>query len=195
MTHGVMDDLVDRLSALPGVGRKTALRLGFHLLGDADLARSLAEAIRDAVDRMRRCGGCRNLTESEICSICSDASRQNRICVVETPADLKSIEDAGLFRGKYFVLHGLLAPLDGIGPSELGIDTLRSKASEGDVEEVILALDSTAEGDATAAYISRALQDTGVPVTRLARGLPPGAAVEFADSLTLTEAFEGRRKV
>lgn len=190
------EELVDSLSSLPGIGRKTALRLGFHLLGHRELARDLSQAIGNAVDRIHRCERCRNLTDSDVCEICSDPGRRGgRLCVVETPADLRSIEDARLFSGKYFVLHGLLAPLDGVGPAELGIDLLRSHAEEGSVEEVILALDSTAEGDATAVYISRALEKSGAQVTRLARGLPPGAAVEFADSLTLTEAFEGRRKV
>ncbi|MBN1433759.1 recombination protein RecR [Candidatus Fermentibacterales bacterium] len=189
------EDLVGRLSSLPGIGRKTALRLAFHLLGHRELAADLASAIGNAVETIHRCESCRNLTEEQLCEICRDSGRRERICVVETPADLRSIEEAGLFRGRYFVLHGLLAPLDGIGPSDLGVDLLRSRIEEGGIEEIILALDSTAEGDATAVYLSRALESAGVLVTRLARGLPPGAAVEFADSLTLTEAFQGRRKV
>lgn len=194
--RGGFDELVDMLSALPGIGRKTATRLGFHLLANRDLASGLSRAIGEAVERMTRCSTCRNLTDADdTCEICRDPGRQNRLCVIETPADLRSIEDAGLFRGRYFVLHGLLAPLDGVGPDELGIDLLRTLVEETSAEEVILALDSTAEGDATAVYISRALEKTGVTVTRLARGLPPGAAVEFADSLTLTEAFQGRRRV
>ncbi|MCK4506664.1 MAG: recombination protein RecR, partial [Candidatus Aegiribacteria sp.] len=137
----------------------------------------------------------RNITENEVCDICSSTSRHDSICIVHNPADMRTIEDAGLYRGKYFVLHGFLAPLDGIGPDELGISKLRKMIESSEADEIILALDSTADGEATSAYLARTLEKTGIQITRLARGLPPGASVEFADSLTLMQAFEGRQKV
>lgn len=194
MTSRVFDELVSALSQLPGVGRKTALRLAFYLVDRRQLAGELAEALGEVYDKVRECSRCRNLTQSEVCEICSDKSRVSSICVVESSADLRSIEEAGLFRGRYFVLHGLLAPLDGVGPEELGIDRLQRMIDQTEAEEVILALDATAEGEATCSYLARVLEPRVENVTRLARGLPSGASVEFADELTLSQAFEGRRK-
>ncbi len=195
MTSSIFDTLTDELSRLPGIGRKTALRLAFSLVDNKDLTKNLSEALRKTCESVVECSVCRNLTEDEICSICADKSRTSGICIVQTPADLRSIEEAGLFRGRYFVLHGQLAPLDGIGPTELGVDRLRKMVEEVSCEEVILALDSTADGDATSAFLARILEGMDVGVSRLARGLPPGASVEFADALTLSQAFEGRQRV
>jgi len=195
VSSSVFDQLTVELSRLPGIGRKTALRLAFNLVDHKDLARDLSEVLRRTYENVGECSVCRNLTEDEICDICSERSRNSSICIVQTPADLMSMEEAGLFRGRYFVLHGHLAPLDGIGPSELGVDKLREMVKRIACEEVILALDSTADGDATAAYFARIIDALGVRVTRLARGLPPGASVEFADALTLSQAFEGRQQV
>ncbi len=187
--------LTDQIARLPGIGRKTAARLAFALVDDREMAHDLSEALRETWESVRECPRCRNLTENDLCSICSAENRAVTVCVVENPADLRSIEEAGLFRGRYFVLHGLLAPLDGVGPSQLGIEKLSTLVKEAGAEEVVLALDATADGEATCAYLSRALEGTGARVTRLARGLPSGASVEFTDALTLAQAFEGRQKV
>ncbi len=195
MSSGLFDVLVEKLARLPGIGKKTALRLAFALVDDRDLARELADALGAVWEQVHECPRCRNLTERDLCDVCSSKSRRSSVCVVHNPADLRAVEEAGLYRGRYFVLHGHLAPLDGVGPEELGVDRLRRMIEETGSDEVILALDSTADGEATSAYLSRALRNSGVTVTRLARGLPPGASVEFADSLTLTRAFEGRQRV
>jgi recombination protein RecR len=189
------DRLAEQLARLPGIGRKTAARLAFALVDDIGLARDLADALTQTLERVRECPRCRNLTENELCSICESRARTPLVCVVENPADLRSVEDAGLFHGRYFVLHGLLAPLDGVGPAQLGIERLLELVRGTGSTEVILALDATADGEATCAYLSRALEPTGARVTRLARGLPSGASVEFADALTLAQAFEGRQKI
>lgn len=193
MRESLLDSLAGSLGKLPGIGRKTALRLAFALVDDRDLAGELSEVLSSTVRDIRECSLCRNLTSDEICETCSDESRRSTICVVHTPADQRSIEDTGLYRGYYFVLHGNLAPLDGTGPSELGIPLLLKRASDIQAEEVILALDSTTEGEATCSYIANQLSRSGISVTQLARGLPPGALVEFADSLTLSQALKGRR--
>lgn len=195
MSSVLFDRLVDNLARLPGIGRKTAIRLSFSLVDNRELAGDLAEALHETSEKVGECNICRNLTEHDICEICSNHSRGNSICIVHNAADLRAIEDAGLFRGKYFVLHGFLAPLDGIGSEELGIDKLKKMTKEISPDELILALDSTTDGEATSAYITRILEQSGYTITRLARGLPPGASVEFADSLTLMQAFEGRQKV
>ncbi len=195
MSSDLFDRLTEQFQRLPGIGRKTAMRLAFSIVDDRELARDLSEALGMVWQKVGECSVCRNITENEICEICSSSSRHDSICVVHNPADMRSIEDAGLYRGRYFVLHGFLAPLDGIGPDELGIDRLRRMIDSLDVDEVILALDSTADGEATSTYIARILETYNVTVTKLARGLPPGASVEFADSLTLSQAFAGRQKV
>ncbi len=192
MKESLIDSLASSLGKLPGIGRKTALRLAFSLVDDRELASELSGVLSDTVRDIRECSLCRNITSREICETCSDTSRRNTICVVHTPADQRSIEDTGLYRGFYFVLHGTLAPLDGTGPSELGIPGLVERAVEMGAGEVILALDSTTEGEATCAYIANQLSSRGISVTQLARGLPPGALVEFADSLTLSQALKGR---
>jgi len=191
----LFDRLVEQLGRLPGIGRKTALRLAFSLVDQPGLARDLAEALNETWAHVGECGVCRNLTEREVCDVCTARAGSDTICVVHTPADMRAIEDAGLYRGRYFVLHGFLSPLDGVGPGELGVDRLKRMAGEPGIAEVILALDATADGEATCTYIAKVLEREGVRVSRLARGLPPGASVEFADSLTLAQAFEGRRRV
>ncbi len=194
MSSSLFDKLVDNLARLPGIGRKTATRLSFSLVDNKELAHDLAEILQQTFENVGECSICRNLTEHDICEICSNPSRNDSICIVHNAADLRVIEDAGLFRGKYFVLHGFLAPLDGVGSEELGIDKLKKMTTDMPPDELILALDSTTDGEATSAYLTRILERSGFRITRLARGLPPGASVEFADSLTLLQAFEGRQK-
>jgi len=164
-------------------------------VNDSGLSEELATLLSDTAKNVHECPLCRNLTLDPVCDVCENASRTESICVVHTPADMRSIEDTGLFRGTYFVLHGSLAPLDGVGPKELGIPALLDRVVGVKASEVILALDSTTEGEATCAYIARAIENLGVPVTRLARGLPPGALVEYADALTLSQALKGRSRV
>lgn len=195
MSSNLFDSLVQQLKKLPGIGRKTATRLAFSIVNNREMARDLSQVLGAVWEKVGECSICRNITEHDVCDICSSGSRKDSVCVVHNPADLKAIEDAGLYRGKYFVLHGFLAPLDGMGPDELKIDKLKDMLERFEVDEVILALDSTADGEATASYLARVLGKSGVDVTRLARGLPPGASVEFADSLTLSQAFQGRQKV
>ena len=195
MSQGLFDSLVEQLQRLPGVGRKTAMRLAFSIVDNRELARDMSDVLDAVWNSLGECSVCRNITEQGVCEICSSNSRSSSICVVHNPADMRAIEDAGLYRGRYFVLHGFLAPLDGVGPEELGIDKLKSMVRSSSAEEVILALDSTADGEATSSYLARVLETMDVKVTRLARGLPPGASVEFADSLTLSQAFQGRQKV
>ncbi|MCD4708405.1 MAG: recombination mediator RecR [Candidatus Sabulitectum sp.] len=194
MKESIVDSLALTLGKLPGIGKKTALRLAFSLVDNRELASDLSSVLADTVTGVRECALCRNLTSEEVCETCLDVSRQNTVCVVHTPADQRSIEDTGLYRGHYFVLHGTLAPLDGTGPSELGISQLIERAVDMNASEVILALDSTTEGEATCSYIANQLESKNIRVTQLARGLPPGALVEFADSLTLSQALKGRRR-
>lgn len=193
MKESLVDSLAVTLGKLPGIGKKTALRLAFSLVDNRELAASLSSVLASTVSEVRECSLCRNLTSKEVCETCSDQSRLKTICVVHTPADQRSMEDTGLYRGYYFVLHGSLAPLDGTGPTELGIPRLIERAMALNASEVILALDSTTEGEATCAYIANRLESNSIKVTQLARGLPPGALVEFADSLTLSQALKGRR--
>jgi recombination protein RecR len=195
VSSGLFDRLVEQLQKLPGIGRKTAMRLAFSIVDNREMARDFAEVLDHVWRKVGECSICRNITEREICEICSTPSRSDSICVVHNPADMRAIEDAGLYRGKYFVLHGFLAPLDGMGPEELGVGKLKKMIEKFGADEVILALDSTADGEATSSYLARILSGSGVEVTRLARGLPPGASVEFADSLTLSQAFQGRQRV
>ncbi len=193
MKESIVDSLALTLGKLPGIGKKTALRLAFALVDQRELASALALVLAETVANVKECSFCRNLTSDNVCETCLDTARQNTICVVHTPADQRSMEDTGLYRGFYFVLHGSLAPLDGIGPTVLGIPRLIERAITIGATEVILALDSTTEGEATCAYIANQLEAQNIKVTQLARGLPPGALVEFADSLTLSQALKGRR--
>ena len=190
---GIFDTLVTRLSGLPGIGKKTAQRLAFHIMKqDRDEAIGLSRAIEDVKNKVHHCLVCYNLTETDPCPICSDMKRdQSHICVVENPSDVNAIEKAGIYRGVYHVLGGALSPLDNIGPDELHIHGLE-KRLDGAIEEVIIATNPTVEGEATAAYIANLLDDHPVRVTRIARGLPVGGDLELADKVTLARSLEGR---
>lgn len=192
---GVMQRLLEELTKLPGIGPKSAERIAHFLLsGDRRNAISLADALRAVADKIRPCRECFNLTDRELCPICADARRDaGVICVVETPRDVASFERAGTFRGLYHVLGGKLAPLDGVGPDRLTLNTLVERVRRGGVKEVILATSPTLEGDGTALFASNLLAGTGVTVTRLARGLPSGASLELANAQMLADALEGRR--
>jgi|TARA_B110000503_G_scaffold129012_1_gene200761 recombination protein RecR len=193
----LIDQLIDSLRVLPGVGAKTAQRMALHLLErDRSGAARLAEMIIESVDKVGRCGGCRTLTEHELCSICSNERRlPEQICVVESPADLYAIEQAGSFRGKYFVLLGHLSPIDGIGPEKLGIDQLIARLKVGDVRELILATNLTVEGEATAHFIADKAKAIGVAVSRIAYGVPMGGELEYVDGGTLNMALQSRKSL
>jgi recombination protein RecR len=190
-----LEGLVEALRRLPGVGIKSAQRMAWHLLQhDRDGARRIADALQNAVARVRHCERCHTFTEAEVCSICRDPSRDPRqLAVVETPADQAAFERTGSFRGYYFVLMGRLSPLDGVGPTEIGAQQLLDRAGDGRVEEVIIATNFTAEGEATAHVLAEALRSRGVRVTRLARGVPIGSELEYVDLGTIAHAFVDRR--
>jgi recombination protein RecR len=189
--------LVEQLSRLPGIGEKSATRLAFFVLrAEPEYASALAEALVGLKREIRLCSTCLGFTEREPCALCSDPRRSAEVvCVVEDPADVLAIERAGDFRGRYHVLHGTLAPLEGIGPEQLKIAELLQRLRDGSVQEVILATNPTVEGEATALYLAKLIKPSGVKVTRIAHGLPMGADVEYADSVTLSRALEGRREM
>lgn len=193
----LIDRLIEALRCLPGVGPKSAQRMAFHLLErDREGARALSDALREATENIGHCRSCRTLTESEYCRLCANPARdRSLLCVVETPADVLVIERATDFRGLYFVLMGHLSPLDGIGPDELGMDQLLARLDSGEVEEVILATNSTVEGEATAHYVSEAARLRGLRATRIAHGVPMGGELEYLDGGTLSQAFADRRDV
>jgi recombination protein RecR len=193
----LLEQLIDALKCLPGVGPKSAQRMAFHLLErDKAGATHLAESLVEAVDKIGHCKLCRTLSETELCNICSHAGRDDsKLCVVESPVDVMVIEHIAEFRGKYFVLMGHLSPLDGIGPAELGLDLLEQRLSEGDVKELILATNPTVEGETTAHYISEIAVEHGVAATRIAHGVPLGGELEYIDAGTLAHAFSGRQKI
>jgi len=190
-----IDDLVTELSRLPTIGRKSAVRLTYHLLKQpAEQSRRLAEALVALTERVRPCAECFNLTEGERCAICTDPRRDAALlCVIEEASDLPAIERTGEFRGRYHVLGGRLAPLDGIGPSDLTVGALVRRLEGGAVREVIVATNATLEGEATALYVQEQVRATGVTVSRLARGLPMGGDLEYADGGTIAQAFAARR--
>ena len=192
-----MTRLIQQLSRLPGIGEKTASRLAFHILrSEREYAQSLAEALIAVKDETRLCSVCFALTESDPCPLCADPQRSGEvICVVEEPADLLAIERVREFRGRYHVLHGTLAPLDGVGPDDLKIQPLLVRLRDVPVREVILATNPTAEGEATALYLAKLLKPLGIKVTRIAHGLPVGADIEYADVMTVGRALEGRREM
>ena len=192
-----IDDLSDELARLPGIGRKTALRLAFHLLkAPSDDARRLARAIVTMRERVRPCDVCGNLTEASPCPICANPRRDVAVvCVVEEASDIMAIERTGEYRGMYHVLGGRLSPLDGIGPAELNVEPLVRRAGGGGVREVVLATNPSVEGEATAAWLGRLLGPLGVRVTRIARGLPVGGDLEYADGVTIAEAISNRREL
>lgn len=190
-----IDDLTGELAKLPGIGRKTALRLTYHLLKQPpEQSRRLAESLRTLADKVRPCSRCFNLTESELCVICRDPRRDpTLLCVVEEAADISAIERAGEYRGHYHVLGGRLSPLDGVTPDDLTILPLVERVAGGDVREVILATNPSLEGEATALYVHRQLSSYNLSVTRIARGLPVGGDLEFADGVTIAQALSARR--
>ncbi len=188
-------ELIAELERLPGVGPKSAQRLAYHLLrvSDAEASR-LADSIRNAKTKLRFCVSCQNVSERELCEICSDTRRDvSIICVVAEPRDIAAVERVNEYRGRYHVLHGLLSPMDGVGPEHLRVKELLGRLS--DVEEVILATNPTIEGDATALYLAKLLKPIGVKVTRLAHGMPVGGELDYADSATLLSALEYRREM
>lgn len=190
-----IEDLATELSKLPGIGRKTALRLTYHLLKQSrEQSRRLAESLLTLSERVKACERCFNLTEDALCAICGDPRRdQSIVCVVEEPSDIGAIERAGGFRGVYHVLGGRLAPLDGVGPEDLNVAALVQRAANGGVREVIVATNPSLEGEATAVYVQRELAPTSVSVTRIARGLPVGGDLEYADGASIAQALAARR--
>ena len=196
-TPASVSRLIDELAELPGIGRKTAARLTFFLLrSQSGLAERLAEALRELKERTRFCSTCYNITEEDPCPICANPGRdRSAICVVEEPLDVLAIEQAGAYQGLYHVLHGVLAPSQGMFVEDLRIGELMARMRSGGIEEVILATNPTSEGDWTASYLLTLLHPLGVRVTRLGRGLPVGGDLEYADPVTLTRALEGRVEI
>ena len=192
-----VEQLIEELTRLPGIGRKTASRLTFYLLKQPrDSAYRLSEAIQRVKDRIVFCETCGNIAEGPQCAFCRDPRRDDSmVCVVEEPSDIHVIEKSGTFRGRYHVLHGRLSPLDGVGPEALTVERLLNRVREGAVQEVILATNPDVEGEATALYVRRALETSGVRVTRIARGVPMGGSLEFMDELTVGEALTARRDI
>ncbi len=190
----LIEELIDAFRCLPGVGQKSAQRMSLHLLErNRQGGRRLSEVLAGALEKIGNCRQCRNLSEEPVCGICANPARERRFCcVVESPADVLAIEQAGTYRGLYFVLMGHLSPIDGIGPEQLGIGLLLEGIAEGSFEEVILACNATVEGDATAWYIAEQLRDAEVAVSRIAHGVPVGGELEFTDGGTLAHAFSGR---
>jgi recombination protein RecR len=194
---GVIEELVQALRCLPGVGPKSAQRMAYHLLQrDREGGKRLSLAIGEAVERVGNCRRCRTLTDFEICDVCGDDSRDpTTLCIVETPADMIAIDKGTGYRGLFFVLMGHLSPLDGIGPEQIGLDDLERRLDQGGVREVVLATSSTVEGQATAHYVGEIVRSKGLKVTRLAYGIPLGGELEFVDSTTLAHAFRGRTEL
>ncbi|MBK8816849.1 MAG: recombination protein RecR [Methylococcaceae bacterium] len=195
LKKGLLGQLTQTLCCLPGVGPKTAQRMSFHLLQrDRSGAKILAETLIEALEKIGHCRFCRTLTEQEICPVCADQARDpSLVCVVENPSDVWIIDQAAVFKGHYFVLHGRLSPLDGIGPDELGLDLLEDRMAEGIIKELILATNSTVEGEATAYFIGELAKKHQVNASRIAQGVPMGGELEFIDSGTLAHAFNGRK--
>ena len=189
--------LVQRLARLPGIGDKTATRLALHIVrAPRAHVRELAQALEEVIDKIKLCSRCQHLTEQDPCVLCSDARRDQRtMCVVALPSDLLAIEGAGGYRGSYHVLHGLLSPLEGIGPEDLRVDELLRRIHPDEVEEVILATSANVEGEATAMYLARLLKPLGVRVSRIASGLPVGGELEYADHATISRALERRSEI
>ena len=197
MYEGAIQDLIDELGRLPGIGPKSAQRIAFHVLSaDPTDVKRLAAALQRVKEQVRFCTTCFNVAEAEQCRICRDARRTDDVlCVVEEPKDVVAVERTGEFRGRYHVLGGAINPLEGIGPDHLKIRELMARLAGGTVKELILATDPNTEGEATAMYLTKLLSPLGPRVTRLARGLPVGGDLEYADEITLGRAFEGRREV
>ncbi len=192
-----IDNLIEALTKLPGVGRKTASRLAFHILRSSlPDAQGLARAILDVKEKIHLCSACFNLTDEDPCWICRDERRSREtLCVVEGPNDLVAIENTGAFKGRYHVLHGTLSPLEGVGPDDIKIKELLERIRQENVAEVILATNPTVEGGATALYLIDLMKPMGVRITRIAYGIPMGGEIEYSDGMTLSKALEGRRDV
>lgn len=190
-----LDRLIKRLGRLPGIGSKSAARIALHLLGDHDQDVSeLLEAVRDVKQHVRPCTRCGSIAESELCKICEDPRRdRGELCVVAQATDCFNIERAAVFRGRYHVLGGLLSPLDGVQPGDLNLTGLSARIADEKIEELVLALSASVEGEATALYVQRLLEEQGVRITRLATGIPVGGHLDFVDDVTLERAFAGRR--
>ena len=195
MKQDLVTELIQALTILPGVGKKSAQRMALYLLDrNKDGASILANTLKEAIDKIQRCSSCRMLTSNNLCNICSDTSRDNKsICVVESPSDVLAIESTGGFRGRYFVLLGRLSPIDGVGPDELGINDLIQIIDNDEVKEIILATSSTVEGDATAIYIKDHVKNA--KVSRISYGIPIGGELEYVDGTTIAKAIEGRVEI
>ena len=193
----LIDRLIESLQAQPGVGPKTATRTALHLLQhNRQGALALASALAEAANQVQRCRSCRTLTESDLCAICANPKRESTtLCVVESPADIVAIEQAGGYNGRYYVLHGRLSPIDGVGPVELGLTTLPEHVRANGTAEIILATNPTVEGEATAHFIKESLVGAGIAVTRIAHGVPLGGELEYIDGGTIAHALQGRRTV
>lgn len=191
----LVDELVESFRCLPGVGQKTAQRMAFHLLERGRSGGSrLSDALNKAMTDVRRCESCQNFADTELCGICENPSRRTgTLCVVESPSDLLAIEQAGDYKGDYFVLMGHLSPIDGVGPEEIGIERLMNRVHQEHISEIILATNPTVEGEATAHYIADRLADGDILITRLAHGIPVGGELGYVDGFTLTHAFRGRK--
>ena len=197
MYEGIVQDLIDELAKLPGVGPKGATRIAFHLLAtdSADVTR-LAKVLAEVKDKIKFCRTCYNVAQDDLCRICADTRRdETAICVVEEPKDVLAVERTREFRGRYHVLGGAISPIDGVGPDDLRVTELMTRLADGAIVEIILATDPNLEGEATATYLTRLISPLGIKVTRLASGLPVGGDLEYADEVTLGRAFEGRRQV
>ncbi|WFP49805.1 recombination mediator RecR [Methylomonas sp. EFPC3] len=195
--QGLLKELIQSLCCLPGVGPKSAQRMAFHLLQrNREGGLQLGQILERAIKQIGHCRECRTLTEAELCEVCANPLRDaETLCVVESPADVWVVDQATTFKGKYFVLHGRLSPLDGIGPDQLGFDLLEQRMASGQIKEIILATNSTVEGQATAHFIADVAAKFGVRATRIAHGVPMGGELEFIDSGTLAHAFNGRREL
>jgi recombination protein RecR len=197
MYEGVIQELIDELGRLPGVGPRSAQRIAFYLLqADEDQAKRLAEVLTEVKERVRFCEQCGNVAEAELCNICRDPRRSKAsICVVEESKDVQAIERTREFKGLYHVLGGAISPIEGIGPDNLRIKELVARLADPEIKEIIIATDPNLEGEATATYLTRMLSPMGITISRLASGLPVGGDLEYADEITLGRAFEGRRTV
>ena len=193
----LLEELIESFRCLPGVGRKSAQRMAYHLLErNRTGGQQLASVLSHAMTQIGHCANCRNFCETELCGICSNSKRNQRVlCIVESPADVIAIESSGVFNGTYFVLMGHLSPLDGIGPSELGFDLLQQRFEQQEIDEVILATSATVEGEATAHYVHDLVQKFAVKITRIAQGVPMGGELEYLDASTLAQSITERRKL
>ncbi len=198
MSQGLLEQLIEQLQCLPGVGSKTAQRMAYHLLQRKRSAGSeLAVTLAKSMEQIGECKQCRNYTEQTLCHICDNSKRREdkTLCIIETASDLAAVEQSGQYRGLYFVLHGVLSPIDGIGPSDLGMTQLETLLSEQDIEEVILALNPSVEGEATSHYIADICREKAIKVTRIAHGIPVGGELEMVDTSTISHAIMGRKSL